>query len=195
MNAYLVLISGLIVFFSAHAVRIVADDWRSAMIARTGEFGWKGLVGLVSLLGFGLIVWGYGLTRAEPVALWLPPPWTRALAALLTLPAFVLLVAAYIPGNRLKARLGHPMVAGVMLWALAHLFANGNLADLLLFGSFLVWAAFSFRAARQRDQAAALSYPAGPLSRTVIVIAVGIATWAIFTTMLHVPLIGVRSFG
>ena len=195
MNATFILIIGLIVFFAAHSVRILADDWRSAMIVRIGALGWKGLIALVSLLGFFLIVWGLGMTRAEPVVLWQPPFWTRHLAALLTLPAFVLLVAAYIPGNRLKSAIGHPMVAGVKVWALAHLLANGRLADLLLFGSFLVWAAFSFRAARQRDRAAAITYPAGPISRTIIVIVIGIAAWAIFVMKLHGLLIGVRPFG
>lgn len=195
MNATFVLIFGLIVFLGTHSIRIVADDWRSAMIVRIGELGWKGLIAIVSLVGFGLIVWGYGLTRAEPVALWLPPLWTHSLAALLTLPAFVLLVAAYIPGNRFKTMLGHPMVAGVKIWALAHLLANGTLADVLLFGSFLLWSVFSFRAARRRDRAAAVSYPAGPVSRTIIVVVVGIAAWAIFAMMLHALLIGVRPFG
>ena len=195
MNATFILIAGLIIFIGSHSVRIVADGWRGAMIARIGALGWKGLIAVVSLLGFGLIVWGYGLTRADPVVLWSPPDWTRYLAALLMLPAFVLLVAAYVPGNRIKTAVGHPMVASVKIWALAHLLANGTLAGMLLFGSFLVWAVFSFRAARQRDQTEGRSYPAGPLSRTIIVLAVGIMAWAIFAMKLHDLLIGVRSFG
>jgi uncharacterized membrane protein len=103
---------------------------------------------LASAVGLGLIVWGYGMARAEPLALWSTPSWARHAAALLTLPAFILLVAAYVPGNRIKAAIGHPMVAGVKLWALAHLLANGSLADLLLFGGFLAWAVASFAAAR-----------------------------------------------
>lgn len=195
MNATLILIVGLVLFFATHSVRIVADDWRGAMIARIGELGWKGLIGLISLLGFGLIVWGYGLTRAEPVALWLPPAWTRHLAALLTLATFVLVVAAYVPGNRFKTALGHPMLAGTILWALAHLLANGMLADLLLFGGFLVWSSCSFSASRRRDQAEGRSYPAGPASRTAIAVVAGIAVWAIFAKLLHGPLIGVPLFG
>ncbi|MFY9328122.1 MAG: NnrU family protein [Georgfuchsia sp.] len=195
MNATFILIIGLIIFLGAHSIRILADDWRSIMLARIGELGWKGLIAVVSLLGFGLIIWGFGMTRAEPVVLWQPPFWTRHLAALLTLPAFVLLVAAYVPGNRIKSVIGHPMVAGVKVWALAHLLANGRLADLLLFGSFLIWAAFSFRTARRRDRATAVTYPAGPLSRTIIVVVIGIAAWAIFVMKLHGLLIGVRPFG
>ena len=195
MAATLVLVLGLFISLGSHSVRIVADDWRSAQIARMGEQRWKALYSLVSLIGIGLVVWGYGLTRADPVALWMPPVWTRHLASLLTLPAFLLLVAAYVPGNRLKTAVGHPMIAGVGLWALAHLPANGNLGDLLLFGSFLIWAALSFRAARRRDSTAARGYPAGPLSRTLIAATGGILAWAVFALMLHGPLIGVRPFG
>ena len=195
MNGYLVLIFGLIILLGTHSVRIVADGWRSAMIARTGELGWKALIGLVSLLGFVLLVWGFGLARAEPVVLWPAPAGVRPLVALLMLPALVLLMAAYVPGNRIKSTIGHPMVAGVMIWALAHLLANGSLAGLLLFGSFLVWAAFSFSAARRRDRAAGVTYPAGPMSRTIIAIVVGIAFWVAFIMKLHVLLIGVQPFG
>jgi len=127
------LILGLIVFLGLHSVRIFAEDWRSARIAQWGEMRWKGLHSLGSIIGFALIIWGYGLTRATPIDLWQPPIFTRHLAALLTLPAFMLLAAAYVPGTRIRARLGHPMVLSVKLWALAHLLANGRLADVLLF--------------------------------------------------------------
>lgn len=189
------LVFGLIIFLGVHSVRIVADDWRSAQIARWGEMTWKGMYSLASIVGLGLIIWGYGLARADPVVIWSPPIWSRHLASLLTLPAFVLLVAAYVPGNRIKAAIGHPMVVGIKLWALAHLLANGNLADLVLFGSFLVWAAFSFRTARVRDRVNSKSYPVGPLSRTWVVVASGLIAWTLFSMVLHLPLIGVRPFG
>ena len=188
------LILGLILFLGTHSVRIVADDWRTARIAQLGENGWKGLYSLASALGLGLIVWGYGLARAEPVALWAPPGWTKHVAALLTLPAFVLIAAAYVPGNRIKAAVGHPMVAGVKVWAIAHLLSNGNLADVLLFGAFLAWAVLDFRSARQRDRAANLRHPAGTLARDGIVTAAGIGAWALFASVLHLWLIGVRPY-
>lgn len=189
------LVFGLIIFLGVHSVRIVADDWRSAQIARWGEMTWKGMYSLASVVGLGLIIWGYGLARADPVVIWSPPIWSRHLASLLTLPAFVLLVAAYVPGNRIKAAIGHPMIVGIKLWALAHLLANGNLADLVLFGSFLVWAAFSFRTARVRDRVNSKSYPVGPLSRTWVVVVSGLIAWTLFSMVLHLPLIGVRPFG
>lgn len=191
----LVLIAGLVIFLGLHSVRIVAEDWRSARIAQWGEGRWKGLYSLASIAGFALIVWGYGLTRAAPVDLWQPPVFTRHLASLLTLPAFVLLSAAYVPGTRIKSRLGHPMVLAVMLWALAHLLANGRLADVLLFGGFLVWAVFSFRAARARDRLAATVRAAGSTGRDALALVIGLVAWAVFAVLLHGWLIGVRPFG
>lgn len=185
------LILGLILFLGVHSTRIVAEDWRTSMRARIGELPWKGVYSLLSIAGFVLIIWGYGLARQQPVQLWSPPAGMRHLAALLTLVAFVLLAATYVPRNGIKARLHHPMVLGVKTWALAHLLTNGNLADVLLFGSFLVWAVFSFRAARQRDRAAHTVYPAG----TVTTVVVGIAAWAVFAFWAHGFLIGVQPMG
>jgi uncharacterized membrane protein len=189
------LVLGLIVFLGCHSIRIVADPWRSRQVARLGPNGWKGAYSLVSLAGFALIVWGYAQARLDPVVLYAPPVWTRHLAALLTMPAFVLLAAAYVPGTRIKAKLGHPMVAGVKLWALAHLLANGTLADVLLFGAFLAWAIADFVAARRRDRLAGTVYVAGPASRDVIAATVGLVAWAVFAFWLHGLLIGVRPFG
>jgi uncharacterized membrane protein len=188
------LIAGLVIFLGAHSVRIVADDWRAARIASWGEGKWKIVYSLVSIAGFVLIVYGYGEARLVPTVLYTPPVWTRHLAALLTLPAFILIVAAYVKGTRIKARIGHPMIVGVKLWAFAHLLSNGTLADVVLFGAFLVWAVLDYLAARRRDRAAGTVYPVGPVSRDLIAIGAGGLAWAIFAFMLHGPLIGVRPF-
>ena len=190
--SYLVL--GLLLFLGIHSIRIVADGWRMARVARLGENRWKGLYSLASALGLGLVVWGYGLSRAEPVVLWVPPGWTRHLAALLTLPAFILIAAAYVPGSRIKAAVGHPMVAGVKVWAIAHLLSNGNLADVLLFGAFLIWAVADFRSARQRDRAAGVSYRPGTAARDGLVVAAGTGVWTLFAGFAHLWLIGVRPY-
>ena len=121
--------------------------------------------------------------------------WTRHLASLLVLLAMVLLAAAYVPRNGIKARLHHPMVLSVKLWALAHLLANNTLADLLLFGSFLLWAVLDFRAARQRDRAVGTVYPAGTLAGTGLTVVVGLAAWAGVAFWAHAWLFGVRPFG
>ena len=188
------LVLGLLLFLGTHSIRIVADGWRAGRVARLGENRWKGLYSLASALGLGLVVWGYGLARAEPLALWTPPGWTRYLAALLNLPAFILIAAAYVPGSRIKAALGHPMVAGVKVWAIAHLLSNGNLADLLLFGAFLLWAVADFRSARRRDRAAGVVYRPGSAARDGLVVAAGAGAWALFAGFLHLWLIGVRPY-
>lgn len=194
-----VLVLGLVLFLGVHSLRVVAEGWRGAMLARVGEKVWKGVVSLVAIAGFVLVVWGYALARQNPVVLWPQPPVAvRHVAALLTLVAFVLLVAAYVPGNQIKARLHHPMVIGVKVWAFAHLIANNTLADLVLFGAFLVWAVLDFRAARKREKRANPfpGEPAGPPRaaegvRTAITVVVGIAAWAVFAFWLHRAWIGV----
>lgn len=189
------LLLGLIIFLGVHSVRIVADDWRTKTRARLGALPWKGLYAAASLLGLGLIAWGFGLARQQPVQLWSPPQFMRHLTSLLTLISFVLLAAAYVPGNTLKASFHHPMVLGVQAWALAHLLSNGNLAHVVLFGSFLLWALLDFSAARRRDRVAGTRYPAGTAGGTGITIAVGVGSWIAFALWLHGLLMGVRPLG
>jgi len=190
-----ILILGLVLFLGVHSIRIVADGWRTATIGRIGELPWKAVYALLSIAGFVLIVWGFGLARQQPMQLWLPPRGMRHLASLLTLIAFILLAATYVPRNAIKARLHHPMVLGVKVWALAHLLANGNVAHVVLFGAFLVWAVLSFRAARARDRAAHTVYPAGTPAGTAITVVVGAAAWAVFAFWAHGVLIGIRPVG
>jgi uncharacterized membrane protein len=189
------LILGLVVFLGVHSVRIVADGWRAHTIKRVGEGPWKGAYTLLSLLGFALIVWGFGQARLAPVVVWQPPVGMRHASALLTLIAFVLLAAAYVPGNAIKARLRHPMVLGVKVWALAHLLANGRLAGMVLFGAFLVWAVLDFRSARQRDRA----NPPQPAQTTAVAtgltVLLGVAAWAAFAFWGHLKLIGISPLG
>lgn len=186
------LILGLVLFLGVHSVRIVANDWRSATITRLGEGAWKGLFSLASIAGLALLVWGFGQARQQPVFLWVAPVGMRHLASVLTLLAFILLTAAYVPGNAIKAKLHHPMVLGVALWALAHLLANGNLAHVILFGSFWVWAIFDFRAAKARDRANKTAYAAGRIAATAMTVVLGILAWALFAFWAHGLLIGVR---
>ena len=189
------LILGLLLFLGMHSTRIFAEGWRTQVIAQRGPGAWKGLYTVVSLVGFGLIVWGYGQARLAPQVLWASPLWTRHLASLLVLVAMVLLVAAYVPRNGLKARLHHPMVLAVKVWALAHLLANNTVADVLLFGAFLLWAALDFRAARQRDRAGAVRYPAGSAVATGVTLVLGGLLWAALAFWGHALLFGVRPFG
>lgn len=186
------LILGLILFLGTHSVRVLGEGPRSALQGRLGAGGYKGLYSLLSLAGLVLIVMGYGATRENPQIVWIAPIWTRHVAALLTLVSFVLLAAAYVPGNQIKAKLRHPMTLSVKVWALGHLLSNGNLADVLLFGGFLVWSVWVFRAARQRDRLSLHSAPEGTLLGTALAVVVGTGVWAAFVMGgLHLWLVGV----
>lgn len=189
------LIAGLVLFLGVHSVRMLAENWRAHMRARLGKGTWKGLYSLLSLAGLVLIAWGFDLARERPMIVWWPPAALRHGTALLTLLAFVLLAAAYVPGNAIKARLHHPMVLGVQAWALAHLLATGMLAQLLLFGSFLVWAILNYGISRRRDRRDGMQYASGRLNATLVTLALGVAGWAVFALGLHGLLIGVKPFG
>lgn len=207
------LIIGLILFLGAHSIRMVADDWRAQAIASWGEKPFKGVYSLLALVGFYAMVTGYAEARLQTVALWTPPIATRHVSVLLMLFASVLMAAAYVPRNHLKMRMGHPMVLSVKVWALAHLLANGNLADVVLFGSFLVWSVFNFKAARARDRAAAPEalrlqadgaentnavpgdQPIANTTATLLTVLIGVALWALFVFYLHVQLVGVSPLG
>lgn len=188
----LYLLLGLAIFLGLHSLRIVADGWRLALVTRMGEGAYKGAFSLLSLAGFALIIYGFGVARENPVVLWTPPLGMRHGASLLTLIAFVLLVAAYVPGNGIKARVHHPMVLGVKSWAFAHLLANGQLAHVLLFGAFLLWAVADFASLRARDRRSGATYPAGTLGRTGLTLVLGVVAWAVFAFQLHGWLIGIR---
>lgn len=189
------LILGLVLFLGVHSVRIVADGWRTRVLQRVGEGVFKGFYTVLSLLGLGLVIYGFGVARDMPLMLWNPPVATRHAASLLTLLAFVLLTAAYVPGNAIKARLHHPMVLGVQAWALAHLLANGSVAHLVLFGGFLAWSVLDWVSLRRRDRAAGTVYAAGTSKGTVATLLGGALAWAVFAFQLHGLLIGIRPFG
>lgn len=187
------LILGLVVFLGVHSVRIVAPQWRADMIRRMGEGGWKGVYSLLSIVGFILIVWGYGQARAAGTTLvWVPPVGMRHAASLLTLLAFVLLVATYVPRNHIRRALGHPMVIGVALWSIAHLLANGWLHAIVLFGAFLLWALVDWVSAMRRG-AVAKTAPASAVM-TALTVVLGVVAWAAFAFWLHAALIGVAPF-
>lgn len=190
------LLIGLVLFLGVHSVRIIADDWRNARVAALGVGPWKVAHALVSLAGLVLIVWGYEAARAAPVDLWQPASWARHLAGLLTLVAFLLMTAAYVPGSLLRSAVGgHPMVLAVMIWAFGHLLANGRLVDLLLFGGFLLWAVFAWISLRRRDRASGTTCERGSAVNDIVTVLVGVTLWYLFALHLHRILFGVPPFG
>jgi uncharacterized membrane protein len=187
------LVLGLVLFLGIHSVSIVAPAWRDGRVAALGEKPWKGLYTAVSLIGFALLVYGYGAARQSPVVLYSPPLWMRHLTLLLMLPVFPLLVAAYVPG-RIKTAARHPMLAATKLWAFAHLLANGTLADVLLFGGFLVWAVADRISLKHRPARPVPGAPPGRFN-DVIVVVVGLALYALFLFKAHLWLFGVSPRG
>ena len=187
----LVLILGLVLFLGIHSLRIFADDWRSRQVARLGLKRWKALYAVVAIAGFVLLCWGFGLARQQPVLLYVPPLWLRHLNALFTLVAFVLFIAARAPRNHFKAKLHHPQVLAVKVWAFGHLLATGMLHDVVLFGAFLLWAVVLFAASRRRDRREGTVYDAGTVQGDVLTVLIGGALWLAFVLWLHLWLIGV----
>jgi uncharacterized membrane protein len=189
-----VLLVGLLLFLGIHSIRILAPGRRDDLVAKLGEGGWKGLYSLVSAIGLGLIIYGFAHAGVQE-ALWQPPLFLRHVAIALMALSFVLLAAAYVPGNSIRPRLGHPMVLAVKTWAFAHLLANGQPRDLLLFGAFLVWAIADYASLRRRDRAAGVVRPPGGPAGNALAVAAGLAVWALFAFRLHRWLIGVSPLG
>ena len=158
------LISGLVAFLGLHSLRIGAGDWRARQVARVGEGPWKTIYSLLSIAAFVLLIWGFGQARQHPQSLYVPPLWLRHANALFTLIAFVLVAAAYVPRNHLKAKIGHPMYAGIKTWAFGHLLATGMLHDVVLFGAFLIWSTAGLALSRRRDRTAGVTYRDGTLT-------------------------------
>jgi uncharacterized membrane protein len=183
------LILGLLMFLGMHSVSIAAPAWRDAQVARLGEGPWKGIYSLVSIAGFALLIYGYGVARQTPVVLYTPPAGLRHLALVLMVPVFVLLLATYLPG-RIKTAVKHPTLVAVKLWAVAHLMANGTLADVLLFGGFLAWAVADRKSVKRRPQRPLPGAPPRPVNDAIAVVA-GLAIYALFVLWAHRRLFGV----
>ena len=186
----IILVLGLLIFFGIHSVRIVASDFRDAQIA-TNERRWKAIYSIASIVGFVLIVWGWSLYRPEAPEIYERPFWGRPAASLLVLAAFVLLAAAYLPPGSIKRRVKHPMLVGIILWAIGHLLTNGDFASLLLFGAFLIYAIVDLIAVIPRgDPAPAVVRPRSDF----IAAAIGLVAFIVFGMWLHGWLFGVVPF-
>jgi uncharacterized membrane protein len=186
------LIIGLILFFSAHCISIINEPWRDRIASRVGVVQWKGLYTLVALPGFALICWGYGLARHDPVVLYTPPVWLQHIAMLLMLFVFPLVLAANLPG-RIKTATQHPLLAATKIWAFAHLLVNGTLADVLLFGTFLIWAVLDRISMKRRTQRPILTAPESKFNDAAAVVG-GLLIYGGFVVWGHAALIGVPLF-
>lgn len=189
------MILGLVLFLGTHSVRILADGWRTRTLARVGAKRWKIVYSTLSIIGFVLLVYGFGLARHTPQVLYVPAPAMRHANALLVLVGLILFAAARVPRNHFKSTLHHPQSLGVALWAIGHLLVNGMLHEVLLFGAFASWGLAAFLAARTRDRASGATYPAGSLLGDALCVVAGGVVWAAFAFWLHTWLIGVSVLG
>lgn len=183
---------GLLVFLGVHSVAIVAPRWREAQAARHAG-AWKGGYALVSIVGFVLLLYGYGVARQTTPVLWTPPAGLRHVALLLMLPVFPLLIAADARG-RIQRAVKHPMLLAVKFWAVAHLLANGTLVDVILFGAFLAWAVAD-RISLKRRPASGPPHAAPNPRNDLIAVVAGLVVYALFLFWGHRWLIGVSPLG
>jgi uncharacterized membrane protein len=187
-------ILGLVIFLGAH-VFVTMRDRRATIIAKIGEWPYKGLFSLVSIVGIVVTAYGFASYRdAGLITVWSPPAWTRHIVELLMWPASIMIVAAYIPGN-IKRRLKHPMLAGVKTWAFAHLCANGDLGGIVLFGSVLAWAVYDRITLKRRGDAGAPPIPVGGPVNDLLAIIVGTIVYFALGFVFHPIVIGVPAFG
>jgi uncharacterized membrane protein len=186
-------ILGLVVFIGAH-VFVTMRDRRAALVAGIGEWPYRGLFSLVSILGIALIAYGFSSYRAAGfITVWNPPAWTHHIVEALMWPASIMIVAAYIPGN-IKRALKHPMLTGVKTWAFAHLCANGDLGGMILFGSVLAWAVYDRITLKHRSDAGAPPIPVGGPVNDLIAIIVGTIVYFALGFVFHPVVIGVPVF-
>lgn len=183
------LILGIAVFFGIHSISIIALGWRNRMAERLGARLWQGVYSVAAIIGFYLIVTGFGDARQVDEVLYVPPLWLKYAAALLMLPAFTLVLAAYLPG-RIQTLAKNPLLVATKLWALAHLLTNGGAADVLLFASFLLWAGAVRVSLKYRPPRPIRMLPASK-ANDVIAIVGGLALYAAFVLWLHAKLFGV----
>ena len=190
----LVMIVGLILFLGVHTLT-TQRGLRTQCIAAMGEGGYKIGYAVASFAGLALIVWGFAHYRTEGMmVVWSPPTFLKHLNVALMLPAVILVVASYIRG-RIYTTVKHPMLAGVKLWAAAHLLANGDLGSIILFGSFLAWAVFDRISLKHRADNGAPPIPIGGLGNDLIAVAVGIVAYLALAFVFHPVVIGVPVIG
>jgi uncharacterized membrane protein len=183
------LILGLVVFFGGHSISLLALGWRDRMAGRLGVRAWQGIYSVLAVIGFYLLIAGYGAARPVADVLYIPPPELHYVAALLMLPVFTLALASVLSG-RIRARAGHPLLIATMLWAVAHLLTNGSTADVLLFGTFLAWAiAVRLSLARRPARRMLALQPA--TANDAIAVVGGLALYAAFIFGLHARWFGV----
>lgn len=184
-----ILALGLFIFMALHLVP-TSPELKSKLVGSFGEIGYKILMSIGSLVGLVLIIWGYGEARFDTFDIWEPPHWMRHVTALFMIPVFPLLVESQLPG-KLKAKISHPMLMAVKIWAFSHLLANGDAASMLLFGTFLMYGVYAMISAKKRQRAGLATVTVGSARNDIIALVVGLVIYGAFAVWGHPYLIGV----
>ena len=187
------LLTGLVVFLGVHSISIVAPQWRNRMAQQLGPRAWQAIYALAALIGFVLIVRGYGEARLAATVLYTSPQWLKDVTVGLMVLFFPLLLAAYLPGRIRAVVRNNPMLVATKLWATAHLLANGTVADVALFGGFLAWAAADRISLKFREPRPVPALPATRWNDLVAIVG-GLALYVAFILGLHLALIGVPAY-
>jgi uncharacterized membrane protein len=189
-----VLVVGLVLFIGAH-VFVTFRAQRDAVVARIGEWPYKGVMALVSAAGIILIGYGFGQYRATGwIDVWYPPRWTFYITQILMWPASICVVAAYSRGN-IWRKLKHPMLVGVKTWAVAHLISNGDLGSIVLFGSILAWAVYDRITLKRRTDPGAPPIPVGGHRNDTIALVIGTILYLALGLVFHPLVVGIPVFG
>lgn len=187
----LILIVGLAIFFAVHSVRLFVPDWRKMAVTKAGLMSWRVRFSMLSLLSIGFIFMGYGEARLAPVWLWFPPTFMPHVTSLIMLVALFFFCSALVPKTTLRRVTGYPLYLSVKLWAFAHLLSNGNLADVLLFGSFLIWAIVSYAVFRRRDRNEGVKPEESNFRFDLIAFGFTLVSWFAIVLFFHKAVIGV----
>ncbi|MGJ8647253.1 MAG: NnrU family protein [Marinomonas colpomeniae] len=187
----LILVVGLAIFFAVHCVRLFIPDWRKMVVTKAGLMSWRVRFGMLSLLSIGFIFMGYGQARLAPVWLWFPPVFMPHITSLIMFVALFFFCSAVVPKTTLRRVTGYPLYLAVKLWAFAHLLSNGNLADVLLFGSFLIWAIASYAIFRSRDRKAGVKAEESNIRFDLIALGFTFVSWFAIVLFFHKAVIGV----
>jgi uncharacterized membrane protein len=187
------LLIGLAIFFGGHSISIVAPSWRNRMAATLGKHTWQAIYSIIALIGFVLIVRGFAAARLTSPVLYVSPQWLRDVTVGLMILFFPLLLAAYLPGRIRTTLRNNPMLVATKLWAAAHLLANGTVADVVLFGAFLLWAAADRISLKFREPRPAPALPATRWNDAIALVG-GLALYIAFIGGVHLALIGVPAY-
>lgn len=182
------LLLGIVLFLGVHSIRMVAPGFRDRMIAERGEGVWKGIYSVAAVIGLIVLIWGFGQARMVAPILWVPPTWLAHINLLLMIPALIFFFAAPLPPGYMKRAVKHPQILGVKIWAFGHLLANGDLASLILFASFLGWAVWNRIAVKRRGDPV---YENPAIQYDIIAAVIGLAVYVWLIVQGHAWLFGV----